>query len=70
MRTWREKLDAFLQFNEREILQDAGRVSKAVADNLAAEQYEVFNRVRLEEGARTEALVDDAALKKYLEGSK
>ena len=70
MRTWREKLDAFLQFNEREILQDAGRVSKAVADNLAAEQYEIFSRVRLEEEARTEALVDDAALKKYLEGGK
>jgi hypothetical protein len=35
MRDWRAKLDAFLQFNEREILTDAGRVSKAVADRLA-----------------------------------
>lgn len=30
MRDWREKLDAFLQFNEREILTDAHRVTKDV----------------------------------------
>ncbi len=34
MRDWREKLDAFLQFNEREILQDAGNVSMDVAKTL------------------------------------
>jgi hypothetical protein len=70
MRNWREKLDAFLQFNEREILHDAGRVSKVVADRLAEEQYDVFNRQRLKEDARREALADDAELKKYLEGEE
>ncbi len=70
MRNWREKLDAFLQFNEREILQDAGRVSKAVADALAVEQYEIFHRQRLIQEARDEALKDDAELRKYLEGEK
>jgi hypothetical protein len=34
MRDWREKLDAFLTFNERDILTDAGRVSRAVAETL------------------------------------
>jgi len=70
MSTWREKLDAFLQFNEREILQDAGKVSKAVADRLAEEQHEIFNEQRLKQEADKEALADDAELKKYLEGRK
>ena len=70
MHTWREKLDAFLQFNEREILQDSGKVSKAVAARLAVEQYEIFNQQRLKEEAQEEALADDAELKKYLEGGK
>jgi hypothetical protein len=70
MRTWREKLDAFLQFNEREILQDAGKVTKAVADQLAEEQYEIFHEQHLKQEAQKEALADDAELKKYLEGEK
>lgn len=70
MRNWREKLDAFLQFNEREILHNAGKVSKAVADRLAEEQYDIFNQQRLKADARKEALADDAELKKYLEGGK
>ena len=70
MRNWREKLDAFLQFNEREILQDAGKVSKAVADRLAEEHYEIFNEQRLKQEARKEAIADDAELTKYLEGKK
>lgn len=47
MKDWREKLDAFLQFNERDILANAGRVAKAVADKLALEQYEQFRNHRL-----------------------
>ena len=37
MRDWREKLDAFLQFNERDILTNAGKVTKEIADKLAIE---------------------------------
>jgi hypothetical protein len=42
MMDWVEKLDAFLQFNGYELLHDAGRVRKAVADKLALEQYEKY----------------------------
>ena len=35
MRDWREKLDAFLQFNERDMLRNAGRVSAEIAKQLA-----------------------------------
>ncbi len=55
MKDWRAKLDAFLQFNEREVLRDAGRVSAAVAERLALQRYEAFERRRIQE----EALAED-----------
>jgi hypothetical protein len=51
MRDWRAKLDAFLAFNEREILTDAGRVSMEVAQKLALDEYKKFERRRLAEEA-------------------
>ena len=51
MRDWRTKLDAFLKFNERDILGHAGTVTKEVADALALEQYEAFNTHRLKKEA-------------------
>lgn len=45
MAGWVERLDAFLRFNEYEVLSDAGKVSAEVAKRLADEQYEAF-RVR------------------------
>jgi len=70
MRDWRKKLDAFLQFNERDILTDAGKVSKAVADQLAVEQYVIFHHRRLAVEAEQESLTDDAEFKRYLERKK
>ena len=55
------------KFNGRDILTNAGKVNKAVADQLALEQYEIFNHNRLAEEARQESLADDAELKRYLE---
>ncbi|MFH1079655.1 MAG: virulence RhuM family protein [Pseudomonadota bacterium] len=70
MRDWRKKLDTFLKFNERDILANAGKVSKAVADQLALDQYEIFSRHRLAIEAEQESLADDAELKRYLENKK
>jgi hypothetical protein len=70
MRDWRKKLDAFLQFNERDILTDAGKVSKTVADQLALEQYAIFHHRRLAVEAEQESLTDDAEFKRYLERKK
>jgi len=42
MQDWVQKLDAFLTFNEYEVLEDAGRVSHEVAANLAVKEYERF----------------------------
>jgi hypothetical protein len=46
MQDWVQKLDAFLQFNEYEILHDAGQVSHEVAKRLAEEEYEQFRVVQ------------------------
>jgi len=49
MKDWVQKLDAFLQFNEREILTGSGQVSMEVAKKLALEEYETFSRRRIAE---------------------
>jgi len=59
MRDWRARLDAFLKFNEREILEHGGKVSMEVAQALALDEYEKFNKRRLTDEARQEALADD-----------
>jgi hypothetical protein len=42
MQDWVNKLDAFLRFNEHEVLHHLGRVSHAVAKALAEQEFEVF----------------------------
>jgi hypothetical protein len=64
MRDWREKLDAFLQFNERDILDNPGHVAKEVADRLALEQYDVFHQHRLAQEAEEDESSDLEELKK------
>lgn len=46
MLDWVKKLDAFLQFNEYEILQDTGKVSHELAKQLAESQYDRFRVVQ------------------------
>jgi hypothetical protein len=45
MENWVERLDAFLQFNEFEVLKDGGRINAELARDLAEAEYEKF-RVR------------------------
>jgi len=70
MRDWRQKLDAFLKFNERDILKNAGKITREVADKLAIEQYERFNAHRLKQEADAEMLADDMAFKQIEEKIK
>lgn len=42
MNDWAEKLNAFLRFNEYNVLDGAGAVSKIVADNFAEKEYSKF----------------------------
>ncbi len=43
-RDWIAKLNAFLKFNEHEILNDAGEVSREVAASLAMKEYEIYKK--------------------------
>jgi hypothetical protein len=42
MADWVSKLDAFLKFNEYDVLSDAGTVSAEVAKQLAEDHYAAF----------------------------
>jgi hypothetical protein len=46
MKDWVTKLDAFLQFNEREILQNSGTISHEVAAALAESEFEKYRIVQ------------------------
>ena len=48
LKDWMEKLDQFLEFNERDILDGAGKISQKRAKQIAIEQYEIFAKRRRE----------------------
>jgi len=47
MKDWIDKLNGFLSLNDRDILEDAGRISHEMAMQLAEAEYEKFNRKRI-----------------------
>ena len=55
MADWEVRLDAFLQFNEQEILEGKGEVSHAIALALAEDAYAVF---RVEQDKKYESDFD------------
>lgn len=61
MEDWIQRLDAFLRFNEYEILTSAGSVSHEVAKRLAEGHYEKF-RVEQDEGFESDFEVEVAKL--------
>jgi len=62
MKDWAEKLDAFLRFNEYEILDNPGKVSHEVAKKLAEQEFEKYRMIQ-----DREFISDfDRATKKYL----
>src|SRR3990167_6280320 len=44
MKNWVEKLDAFLKFNEREILENTGKISQEVAQAIALKEYGIYKK--------------------------
>jgi hypothetical protein len=42
LRDWQQRIDDFLQFNDRDVLRDAGSLSRENADRKASEEYERF----------------------------
>lgn len=66
MKEWMDKLNAFLQFNNREILEHAGKISKSVADKLAIEEYEMYNQKQINKKSNDdfERFIENNNLKK------
>ena len=48
MRDWESKLDEFLRFHGRNVLENAGQVSKIKADEFAKKEYDQFEIIRRE----------------------
>ncbi len=42
MNDWNNKLNAFLQFNDKEILNDSGKVSSEIAKTFALSEFEKY----------------------------
>lgn len=46
MKDWVARLDAFLQFNQYDILNNPGKVSAAIAKKIAESEYEKFRVIQ------------------------
>jgi hypothetical protein len=46
MQDWKKRLDAFLKFNEEEILNDAGRVTHEIAKSFAESEFEKYRVIQ------------------------
>lgn len=46
MEDWASKLDAFLQFNDAEVLQDKGKVTAAIAKAFAESEFEQYRVIQ------------------------
>lgn len=67
MADWEKRLDSFMQFNEREVLQDLGTVSMKVAEATALREYEAFDSVRRKREAVEADEADFATLTEYID---
>ncbi len=64
MRDWREKLDDFLRFNERNVLPGLGNLTREEANQRAFSEYDQFHKQRL---AEQEAKAEEEHLKQLEE---
>jgi hypothetical protein len=66
MNEWREKLDAFLAFNERSLLDHAGRISAELAKRKAEDEFERFAAER----RRNQAEVPTSDFDRFVEQTR
>ena len=68
MKDWIDKLNGFLQLNDRNILEHSGKISHEIAKQLAESEYDKFNRERVLLDDREDRDFDKAV--KRIEGEK
>jgi len=66
MKDWAEKMDAFLQFNQKDILHNAGKVTAAIAKSFAESEFEKYRPIQ----DRLFESDFDRDLRKLIEGEK
>jgi hypothetical protein len=66
MKDWIEKLNAFLNFNQLDILNDSGKISHEVAQKLAMKEFEKYNVIQ----DKTYVSDFDKMVDKYLKGEE
>ena len=70
LQDWDTKLDQFLSFNDRDVLQGAGGISKKTADEKARKVFDIFAQKRRQLKEAEGAKANIAALNDLLETSK
>lgn len=73
MKNWEERLDAFLKFNDREVLEGAGKISHEQAETIVHKRYETFDQQRKEYEkleAENEAIEDLLKIEHNIEKDK
>jgi hypothetical protein len=66
MKDWIEKLNAFLNFNQLDILNDSGKISHEVAEKLAMKEFEKYNVIQ----DKMYVSDFDKVVNKYLKGEE
>jgi hypothetical protein len=64
MKDWTESLNEFLKFRRRDILTNAGKITKELADKKAFEQYGIYSSKRLKKEDE-ESIDEIAELEKF-----
>jgi hypothetical protein len=67
---WEQKLDEFLRFNDRNVLPNAGSVSKKIAETHARDEYEQFAHRRREHKEAVGEAESIKALEEVLSGAQ
>ncbi|WP_127129337.1 virulence RhuM family protein [Pseudoflavitalea rhizosphaerae] len=67
---WKENVDRILEFNDKTVLKDSGRISNAQMEESVSEIYEVFNKKRKEIDANLADLQDLEELNNKLAAQK
>ncbi|MBC3997299.1 virulence RhuM family protein [Morganella morganii] len=70
LQDWDTKLDQFLSFNDRDVLQGAGGISKKAADEKAKDVFDIFDRKRRRLKESEGARANIAALRDLLKKGK
>lgn len=70
MNDWVKKLDGFLQLNDRDILNHAGKVSHQMAKQLAEQEYDKFHLQRQQQAALETDKQDWEYLEKAIDQGK